>query len=46
MPIALFSASLPFHIIVYFFTCVSDSPAQMYMPQLFTHCLPTIICVM
>ena len=22
------------------------SPAHLYMPQLFTHCLPTITCVM
>ena len=28
------------------FTYVHDSPAHMYMPQLFTHCLLTIICVM
>jgi len=28
------------------FTCVLASPAHMYMPHLFTHCLPTIICVM
>jgi len=25
---------------------VHASPAHLYMPQLFTHCLPTIICVM
>jgi len=25
--------------------CVLASPAHLYMPQLFTHCLPTIICV-
>jgi len=24
---------------------VHDSPAHLYIPQLFTHCLPTIICV-
>jgi len=28
------------------FTCVLASPAHLYMPHLFTHCLPTIICVM
>jgi len=26
-------------------TYVHESPAQLYMPQLFTRCLPTIICV-
>jgi len=29
-----------------FFTYMLDSPAHLYMPHLFTHCLPTIICVM
>jgi len=28
------------------FTCMIASPAHLYMPHLFTHCLPTIICVM
>jgi len=28
------------------FTCVLASPAHLYMPQLSTHCLPTINCVM
>jgi len=28
------------------FTYVLASPAHLYMYQLFTHCLPTIICVM
>jgi len=27
-------------------TYVHDTPAHLYMPQLFTHGLPTIICVM
>jgi len=27
-------------------TYVHDSPAHLYMPQLFTHDLPIIICVM
>jgi len=26
-------------------TYVHESPAHLYMPQLFTRCLPTIICV-
>ena len=28
------------------FTCMRASPAHLYVPQLFTHCLPTITCVM
>jgi len=28
------------------FTCVLVSPAHLYMYRPFTHCLPTIICVM
>jgi len=28
------------------FTYMLASPARLYMPYLFTHCLPTIICVM
>jgi len=27
-------------------TYMLASPAHLYMPHLFTHCLPTIICVM
>ena len=29
-----------------FFTYMLASPAHLYMPHLFIHCLPTIICVM
>ena len=28
-----------------FFTYMLASPAHLYMPHLFTHCLPIIICV-
>jgi len=28
------------------YCCLLPSPAHLYMPQLFTHCLPIIICVM
>jgi len=34
------------HLLLAFLTCVLASPAHLYMPHLFTHCLPTIICVM
>jgi len=29
-----------------FFTNMLASPPHLYMPHLFTHCLPTIVCVM
>jgi len=41
--IALLSASQPL-LSFTFFTYVLASTAHLYMPQLFTHCLPTIIC--
>ena len=39
------SASQPL-LLLAFFTYVLASPAHLYMPHLFTRCLPTIICVM
>ena len=42
---ALPSASQPL-LLLAFFTYVLASPAHLYMPHLFTSCLPTIICVM
>jgi len=41
--IALLSASQP--LLFAFFTYVHASTAYTHMPQIFTHCLPTIICV-
>ena len=34
------------HLLLTFFTYMLASPAHLYMPHLFTHSLPTIICVM
>jgi len=31
---------------VFTYTKLHASPAHLYIPQLFAHCLPTIICVM
>jgi len=42
--IALLSASQPL-LLFAFFTYVHASTAYTHMPQIFTHCLPTIICV-
>jgi len=39
------SASQPL-LLLAFLTYVLASPAYLYMPHLFTRCLPTIICVM
>jgi len=41
---AMFYASEPL-LLLASFTCVLASTAHLYMPQLFTHCLPIIICV-
>jgi len=41
---ALLSASLPL-LLPTSFTYAHASSAHLYIPQLFTHCLPTIICV-
>jgi len=40
----LVSASQPL-LLFTLYACVLASPAHLHMPQLFTHCLPTIICV-
>ena len=36
----------PYKLLLASFTCVLASPAHLYMYQLFTHCLPTIISVL
>jgi len=41
---ALLSASQP-SLLIASFTYVLASPAHPYMPQLFTQCLPSVICV-
>jgi len=41
------TCSHPLLLLLTSFTCIMlASPAQLYMPHLFTHCLPTTICVM
>jgi len=37
---------LPHNKLLTFFTYILASPAHLYIPHLFTHWLPTIICVM
>jgi len=48
--IALCLITLPLYIVIvaYFsrLQYVHDSPAHLYMRQLFTHCLPAIVCGM